>query len=267
MLAQHHMQIRLINDLSITYRDIPSTEGTGGGSAVHIQSHRRDGGRKCSTYSEPQKAQGEEVQYIFRATFWSSSERTSCEVLLKCGGCRFTCLIESLCCCWDAAIGHQSLTGRAWTTCVKCLIEDVMWEERFIFWERLIFFYQAVRRKRKRLTAKRVCNLIQVINGPTRVFTNSRGVISSTCTDHFYSNAVGLDSKAVSVPIGFRDHNLVAISRQTPVPKCGPKIVFNRSYKRFWDSHVDDVKVFLGLMWVKKRNLDTALDVEYLWNC
>ena len=36
--------------------------------------------------------------------------------------------------------------------------------------------------------------------------------------------------KAVSKSIGCSDHNLVAISRKTKVPKAGPNIVYKRSY-------------------------------------
>lgn len=87
--------------------------------------------------------------------------------------------------------------------------------------------------KKKLLTVTSACNLAQVINKPTRVFTNSTGIISSMCIDHIYTNAGELCSKAVSVPIGFGDHNLIALSRKAKVPKAGPKIVFKRSYKGF----------------------------------
>uniref|UniRef100_A0A4W5M3N7 T-box domain-containing protein n=1 Tax=Hucho hucho TaxID=62062 RepID=A0A4W5M3N7_9TELE len=46
--------------------------------------------------------------------------------------------------------------------------------------------------KRKLLTVISACNLVQVINQPTRVFTNTTGTTSSTCTDHVFSNTVEL---------------------------------------------------------------------------
>ena len=42
------------------------------------------------------------------------------------------------------------------------------------------------------------------------------------------------------------DHNLVAISRKTKVPKAGLNIVYKRSYNKFCiDSYVVDVKNIL----------------------
>jgi hypothetical protein len=61
--------------------------------------------------------------------------------------------------------------------------------------------------KRKLLTVTSACNLIQVINQPTRVFTNTTGTTSFTCIDHICTNTVELCSKAVSVPIGCSDHS------------------------------------------------------------
>ena len=87
--------------------------------------------------------------------------------------------------------------------------------------------------KRKLLTVTSACNLDQVINHPTRLFTNTTGRRSSTCIDHMFTNAVKLCSKAVSVPIGCSDHSIVAISRKAKVPTTGPKTVYKRSYKRF----------------------------------
>jgi hypothetical protein len=67
----------------------------------------------------------------------------------------------------------------------------------------------------------------------TRVVTNSTGMKSSTCIDHVFTNAAENGFKAVSKSIGCRDHNIVAISRKTKVPKAGPNIVYKRSYKMF----------------------------------
>jgi hypothetical protein len=47
-------------------------------------------------------------------------------------------------------------------------------------------------------------------------------------------------SKAVSVALGYSDHNLVALIRKTNIPKAGPKIIYRRSdsiiypYKRLY---------------------------------
>ena len=87
--------------------------------------------------------------------------------------------------------------------------------------------------KRKLQTVTSAGNIDQVISQPTRVVTNS------TCIDHIFSNAAEISLKAVSKSIGCSDHNIVAISRKTKVPKAGPNIVYKRSYNTFCsDSYV-----------------------------
>ena len=90
------------------------------------------------------------------------------------------------------------------------------------------------------------CNLVQAINQPTRVVTNSTGMKSSTCIDYIFTNATENCLKAVSKSIGCSDDNIVAISRNTKVPKAGPNIVYMRSYNRFCsDSYVVDKEYLL----------------------
>ena len=50
---------------------------------------------------------------------------------------------------------------------------------------------------------------------------------------HIYTNVPEHCSKAVSIAIGFTDHNLVAIARKIKVPKVGNKIILRRSFRRF----------------------------------
>ena len=67
---------------------------------------------------------------------------------------------------------------------------------------------------------------------------------SSTCIDHIFTNATNICFKLVSKSIGCSDHNIVAISRKTKVPKAGPNIVYKRSYNKFCsDPYVVDVKM------------------------
>ena len=115
----------------------------------------------------------------------------------------------------------------------------------------------------KLLKCKR--NLVQVINQPTWVFTNTTRL--STCIDHICTNTVELCSKAVSIPIGCSDHSIVAIAKKAKVPKAGPKIVYKRSHRRFCcHSYVDDVKkIFVSLMWLI-RGIQ-RLHLIHLWNC
>jgi hypothetical protein len=99
--------------------------------------------------------------------------------------------------------------------------------------------------KKKLRTVTRACNLIQVdqstyqgnlISQTTRVITNCTGIKSSTYIDHIFSNAAAICFKSVSKSIRCSDHNLVAISRKTKVPKDG-------SYNKFCsDSYVVDIK-------------------------
>lgn len=77
------------------------------------------------------------------------------------------------------------------------------------------------------------CGLIQLISQATRVSMNLNGVTSSTCIDHIYSNNSELCSRPVSVPVGFSNHNFVAFSRKTKLPKAGAKVVLTRNFKHF----------------------------------
>ena len=58
---------------------------------------------------------------------------------------------------------------------------------------------------------------------------NVLGITSSTCIDHIFINTAEYCSKAVSVALGYRDHNLVALTRKTKIPKAGPKVIYLRS--------------------------------------
>ena len=119
---------------------------------------------------------------------------------------------------------------------------DVNREVYFLRELNIDWFSSSCPLKRKLLTVSSACNLVQVINQPTRVFTNTTGTRSSTCIDHIFTKTEEVCSKNVSVPIGC-DHNIVAICRKDKVPTAGPKIVYKRSYKIFWcNTYVDDVK-------------------------
>ncbi len=81
-----------------------------------------------------------------------------------------------------------------------------------------------------------ICNLTQTVSEPTRVFCNVVGQRSATCIDHIFTTNSKLYSKAVSAPMGFSDHNIVAIVTKTSIPKAGPKILYKRSYRRFCEN-------------------------------
>jgi hypothetical protein len=89
----------------------------------------------------------------------------------------------------------------------------------------------------------------------------STGIKSSTCIHHIFPNAADICFKAVSKSIGCSDHNIVAISRKTKVPKVGPNIVYKRSYKKCRsDSYVDDVKSICWSVVCNEEHPDAALD-------
>ena len=81
-----------------------------------------------------------------------------------------------------------------------------------------------------------ICNLTQMVNKPTRVHCNEAGRTSATCIDHIFTNNIDLCSNAVSVTVGFSDHNIVAFVRKTTTPKAGPKVMYKRSYRRFCEN-------------------------------
>lgn len=74
-----------------------------------------------------------------------------------------------------------------------------------------------------------ICNLTQMVKKSTRVYGSYDGQTSATCIDHILTNNCEICSKAVSVPVGFSDHNIVAIVRKTQTPKAGPKVLYKKN--------------------------------------
>lgn len=60
---------------------------------------------------------------------------------------------------------------------------------------------------KKLCSIAKTCNMTQVVSAPTRIFTNKYGKNTSTCIDRIFINTPAKCSKAVSVPLGFSDHN------------------------------------------------------------
>lgn len=51
------------------------------------------------------------------------------------------------------------------------------------------------------------------------------------------------NSKSESVSVGFSDHNLVAVARKLRVPKVGPRVLHQRSFRSFYESDfIRDIK-------------------------
>lgn len=72
--------------------------------------------------------------------------------------------------------------------------------------------------KKKLKSITDTCGLYQLIYQPTRVSSNSTGSLTSTGIDYIYTNIPDMCSTPVSVPVGFSDHNCVAVSRRTKLP-------------------------------------------------
>ncbi len=89
------------------------------------------------------------------------------------------------------------------------------------------------------------CGLFQAVNRTTRICLMSNGKQVATCIDHIYLNSPDVCSKAISVPIGCSDHNLIVIVRKTKVPKQGSKVIRKRSFKWFDVINADWSEVFL----------------------
>ena len=84
---------------------------------------------------------------------------------------------------------------------------------------------------------------------------------SSTCINYIFTDAAQFFFKAVSKSIGCSDHNIIAISRKTTVPKAGPNIAYKRSYNKFCsDSYVDDVNNMCWSVVCNEEQPDAALD-------
>ena len=97
--------------------------------------------------------------------------------------------------------------------------------------------------KKKLIAVAKACNITQTITLPTRTTVNKNGLKTSTCIDHLFTNVPGKCTKPVSIPVGFSDHNLIAIKRKTKVPKAPSLIIHKRSYKHFnQELFLDDVK-------------------------
>jgi hypothetical protein len=65
---------------------------------------------------------------------------------------------------------------------------DVNREVHFLGDMNVDWFSSSCLLNRRLLTVSSACNLVQVINQPTRVFTNTTGTTSSTCIDHVFMN-------------------------------------------------------------------------------
>lgn len=116
--------------------------------------------------------------------------------------------------------------------------------------------------RKKLLSVANACNPTQVVNLATRVFTNRAGVKSSTCIDHIFTNVPEHCSNAISLLIGFSDHNLVAIKRKIKMPKAGNKITLRRSFRRFnQDLYIMDVKDERWSDVCKEKDPESALNM------
>ena len=114
----------------------------------------------------------------------------------------------------------------------------------------------------KLLSCANTCNLTQVVTKPTRICHKADGSKSSTCIDLIFTNVAELCSKALSIPVGCSDHNIVAIGRKTKVPKSGQKIVLKRMFKYFNENnYYEEVKNIDWSTVLQEEDPNTALNV------
>ena len=124
--------------------------------------------------------------------------------------------------------------------------------------------------RNKLFSMANACNLTQIVELPTRIGMGSDGTVSGTCIDHIFTNAPLQCTRAISAPVGFSDHNVIAVTRRTKIPKPKAKIILTRSYKNFneaafmdrissvnWDMvcSVDDPEAALDLFMSKFMNI------------
>lgn len=96
--------------------------------------------------------------------------------------------------------------------------------------------------KNKLKSTSTTCGLKQIITQPTRVATSALGT-SATCMDHIFTNNFDQCSKAISVPTGCSDHNIIGVTRKTKLPKRGSKIIHKRTYRHFsQEEYVNEIK-------------------------
>ena len=115
---------------------------------------------------------------------------------------------------------------------------------------------QSCPNKNKLLSMISACNLSQIVASHTRIHQGNDGTISGTCIDHIYTNVSEQCSKAISVSVGFSDHNIVAVTRKTKVPKLKAKIILTRSYKRFNKDSLMKYLVLTGTWCVVRMTLN-----------
>ena len=77
------------------------------------------------------------------------------------------------------------------------------------------------------------CNLVQMVNNYTRIHLKHDGSVSKTCIDHIFTNYHDLCSNALSIPVGFSDHNVVVLVRKAKLPQSGQKVLLMRSMRNF----------------------------------
>ena len=116
--------------------------------------------------------------------------------------------------------------------------------------------------KRRLLETTTACGLVQLVDTPTRVYKKQDGSISETCIDHIFTNHNDLCSKALSLPVGYSDHNVVVTVRKCKLPNSGPKVLLLRSMRTFNEARfLSDVS---NLCWegvLEKDDPNVALEI------
>lgn len=163
-----------------------------------------------------------------------------------------------ICCCYRPPSSNIDYLDKICTMLQK--VTDSDYDIIFAADMNIDWFCGKCSLKKKLCDVASVCNLSQIVNTPTRININSEGLISSTCIDHFFTNAREKCSKVVSISVGFSDHNLIATTFKAKVPKSGPKIIHKRMYKTFCsDKFINDVKEVNWVLVLENKDTEAAL--------
>ena len=100
-----------------------------------------------------------------------------------------------VCCCYRPPASDAAYLGKICTMLQK--VSDTDREIYFLGDVNVDWLSKNCPMKRKLNDTATVCNLVQMINIPTRINLNKSGVLSSTCIDHLFTNSADKCSKSI----------------------------------------------------------------------
>ena len=168
---------------------------------------------------------GEVLLFMFKTIFQWKLRRILCMIKLRCYGFNLPHIKPILVgCCYRPPSSDQhylEAMGEMLDKVCELNMEIVFTGDINIDW-----LSPNCSLKNQLVTITDACCLKQVV-------TNNKGINTASCIDHIYLSADDLYTKAVSVPIGCSDHNIVVVARKMKVPKARPRVIYKRSYRGF----------------------------------